>query len=73
MREYFAFLCGKRFLFWYNRCGELSGDMALGMLAEMFFEVIDRDEETRKKTLLKLAPYIRREEAMKDKIRTPGR
>lgn len=73
MREYLAFLCGKAFLFWYNWCGTFSGEMALDLLAEMFFEVLDRDEDTRRKTMLKLAPYTRRDEAMKDKIRTPGR
>lgn len=61
MRQYLAFLCGKVFLFWYNLCGILDRDMAFGVLDSMYHAIHEVEVQENYR------------EAMKDKIRTPGR
>jgi len=62
MREWLAFQCGRLFVFWYDLCGTLDRDMAFGVLAEMFYTLVENDEDARNKMLLKLAPHFRRDE-----------
>jgi len=61
MREWLAFQCGKIFLLFFNLCGRLDTDTAVGMLRAMYKEM--EEIQTQRNY----------NEAMKERISTPGR